>query len=128
MIFCIRRNLTASGPRPNPQGSYYYGSIPLNRTIVLENYPAIINGKQRYIVNSASFIPGDTPFKLADYFQIPGLFTIGSISDYPTKASGFLQTSVMGTIYQVFVEIVFKNPENVIQSWHMDGHNFFVVG
>lgn len=88
MIFCIRRNLTASGPRPNPQGSYYYGSVPLNRTIVLENYPAIINGKQRYIVNSASFIPGDTPFKLADYFQIPGLFTIGSILIIPLKLLG----------------------------------------
>lgn len=128
MIFCIRWNLTASGPRPNPQGSYHYGLIPLNRTIVLENNPSVINGKQRYIVNSASFIPGDTPLKLADYFQIPGVFTIGSISDYPTNASGFLQTSVMGTIYRVFVEIVFQNPENVIQSWHMDGYNFFVVG
>ncbi|PWA98943.1 hypothetical protein CTI12_AA014230 [Artemisia annua] len=28
-------NLTASGPRPNPQGSYHYGMIKPGRTIML---------------------------------------------------------------------------------------------
>ncbi|PPS11581.1 hypothetical protein GOBAR_AA09057 [Gossypium barbadense] len=33
----IRTNLTASGPRPNPQGSYHYGLINTTRTIRLAN-------------------------------------------------------------------------------------------
>ncbi|PKI41959.1 hypothetical protein CRG98_037642 [Punica granatum] len=49
----FRRNLTASGPRPNPQGSYHYGMINVTRTIRLANSAPIINGKQRYAVNSA---------------------------------------------------------------------------
>ncbi|GAB4859440.1 hypothetical protein Ancab_010906 [Ancistrocladus abbreviatus] len=80
----IRQNLTASGPRPNPQGSYHYGLINTTRTIRLMNSAPIINGKQRYAVNSVSFIPADTPLKLADYFKISGVFSLGSIPDNPT--------------------------------------------
>ncbi|XVF40705.1 hypothetical protein PTKIN_Ptkin01aG0136500 [Pterospermum kingtungense] len=43
----IRWNLTASGPRPNPQGSYHYGMITPSRTIMLANSAPYINGKQR---------------------------------------------------------------------------------
>ncbi|KAG5596834.1 hypothetical protein H5410_038066 [Solanum commersonii] len=66
------RNLSASGPRPNPQGSYHYGLINTTRTIRLANSAPIINGKQRYAINSVSFVPADTPLKLADHFNIPG--------------------------------------------------------
>nr|GFB56719.1 L-ascorbate oxidase homolog [Tanacetum cinerariifolium] len=45
------QNLTASGPRPNPQGSYHYGMVNFTRTIRLANSAPIINGKQRYAVN-----------------------------------------------------------------------------
>uniref|UniRef100_M1CTS4 Multicopper oxidase n=2 Tax=Solanum tuberosum TaxID=4113 RepID=M1CTS4_SOLTU len=41
----LRRNLSASGPRPNPQGSYHYGLINTTRTIRLANSAPIINGK-----------------------------------------------------------------------------------
>ncbi|VFQ62168.1 unnamed protein product [Cuscuta campestris] len=124
----VRRNLTASGPRPNPQGSYHYGLINTTRTIRLSNSAPIINGKQRYAVNSVSFIPSDTPLKLADYFKIQGVFTLGSINDMPTGSGGYLQTSVMAADFRAFVELVFENPEDTVQSWHTDGHHFFVVG
>ncbi|KAH9623905.1 hypothetical protein KSS87_017539 [Heliosperma pusillum] len=124
----IRQNLTASGPRPNPQGSYHYGMVNTTRTIRLANTAPVIGGKQRYAVNSVSFIPADTPLKLADYFKIRGVFTIGSIPDNPTGADASLQTSVMGADYRAFVEIVFENAEDTVQSWHIDGHIFFVVG
>lgn len=68
----IRTNLTASGPRPNPQGAYHYGMINTSRTIRLANSPGQVNGKQRYAVNSVSFVPADTPLKVADYFKIGG--------------------------------------------------------
>lgn len=124
----LRRNLTASGPRPNPQGSYHYGLINTTRTVRLANSAPIINGKQRYAVNSVSFIPADTPLKLADHFNIPGVFSLSSIPQNPTGGGAHLQTSVMAAEYRGYGEIVFENSEDTLQSWHIDGHHFFVVG
>jgi Multicopper oxidase len=120
--------LTASGPRPNPQGSYHYGLVNTTRTIRLANSQATINGKLRYAVNSISFIPADTPLKLADFYNIPGVFTLGSMPDNPTNGDAYLQTSVMAANMREYVEIVFENSENAVQSWHIDGYSFFVVG
>ncbi|MBA0865529.1 hypothetical protein Goshw_012967 [Gossypium schwendimanii] len=124
----IRTNLTASGPRPNPQGSYHYGLINTTRTIRLANSAGQVNGKQRYAVNSVSFVPADTPLKLADFFKIDGVYRIGSISDNPTGGGIYLDTSVMNSDYRSFIEIVFQNDEDIVQSWHLDGYSFFVVG
>lgn len=124
----IRTNLTASGPRPNPQGSYHYGMINLTRTIRLANSAGPVNGKQRYAVNSVSFVAPDTPLKIADFYKIPGVYKLGSISDKPTGGRIYLDTSVMAADYRVFVEVVFENKENIVQSWHIDGYSFWVVG
>ncbi|XP_072950958.1 L-ascorbate oxidase homolog [Typha angustifolia] len=124
----IRWNLTASGPRPNPQGSYHYGLVRTTRTIRLANSAPIINGKQRYAVNSVSFVPADTPLKVADFYKIPGVFSLGSIADNPTFGPGYLQTSVMAANFRDYVEIVFENSEDSVQSWHIDGYSFWVVG
>ncbi|KAK8642203.1 hypothetical protein V6N13_011559 [Hibiscus sabdariffa] len=125
----IRRNLTASGPRPNPQGSYHYGMITPSRTIMLSNSAPCINGKQRYAVNGVSYVPADTPLKLADYFKIPGVFNLGSIPTWPPSGNNaYFQTSVMAANFREYVEIVFQNWEDTVQSWHIDGYSFFVVG
>ncbi|BAT77640.1 L-ascorbate oxidase-like protein [Vigna angularis] len=124
----IRTNLTASGPRPNPQGSYHYGMINTSRTIVLASSAGQVNGKQRYALNSVSYVAPDTPLKLADYFKISGVFRPGSISDRPTGGGIYLDTSVLQTDFRAFVEIVFQNNENIVQSYHLDGYSFFVVG
>ncbi|OAY84542.1 L-ascorbate oxidase [Ananas comosus] len=124
-----RTNLTASGPRPNPQGSYHYGSINVTRTIRIANSKSTVNGKERYAVNGVSFVDTDTPLKLADYFNISGVFRVGSIPDAPPAPSPVrLDTAVMHGDYHAFVEIVFENTEYVVQSWHLDGYNSFVVG
>lgn len=102
--------------------------INTTRTIRLANSAPIIGDKQRYAVNGISFIPADTPLKLADYFKIDGVFTVGSILDNPTSGGGYLQTSVMEADFRGFVEVVFLNSEDIVQSWHIDGHHFFVVG
>ncbi|XP_057966383.1 L-ascorbate oxidase homolog [Malania oleifera] len=124
----FRTNLTASGPRPNPQGSYHYGLINLTRTIILESSAGLVDGKQRYALNSVSFVPADTPLKLADYFNISGVFEVGSIPDTPTGKPIQLDTSVMGADYRAFIEIVFQNNEKIMQSFHLNGYYFFVVG
>ncbi|BBG99988.1 SKU5 similar 5 [Prunus dulcis] len=97
----LQRNLTASGPRPNPQGSYHYGLINTTRTIRLTSSAPIIDGKQRYAVNSVSFIQPDTPLKLADYFKISGVFSIGSIQDNPLEADGWW---TVGTCKQIKIQ------------------------
>ena len=121
-------NLTASGPRPNPQGAYHYGMIKLQRTIVLANSAAYINRRQRYAINSVSYVQADTPLKLADYFNIPGVYSPNSMPSYPTWRPAYLQTSVLQTDYRTFIEIVFQNQENSVQSYHINGYSFFVVG
>ena len=123
-----RTNLTASGPRPNPQGSYHYGLIKVSRTIRLESSAAIVNGKQRYAINSVSYRLADTPLKLADYFNIGGVFRVGSMPDNPTGRPVYLDTSVIGADYRAFIEIVFQNTENIVQSFHLNGYYFRVVG
>uniref|UniRef100_A0A7N0UCW3 Uncharacterized protein n=1 Tax=Kalanchoe fedtschenkoi TaxID=63787 RepID=A0A7N0UCW3_KALFE len=124
----IRWNLTASGPRPNPQGSYHYGLIKPSKTIILANSAPYINGKQRYAINSVSYLQPDTPLKLADYFNIPGVFSLDSMPSKPSNGAAYLQTAVMAADFRSFVEIVFQNWEDTVQSWHIDGYAFFVVG
>ncbi|KAI3930563.1 hypothetical protein MKX01_037009 [Papaver californicum] len=122
----FRRNLTANAARPNPQGSYHYGQITTSRRIILSNSAPVINGKQRYAVNGLSYINAETPLKLADYFNITGVFTTDAIereSNSPTLATSVLK----GSLHE-FVEIVFQNSEKEIQSWHIDGQDFWVVG
>ncbi|KAK7251091.1 hypothetical protein RIF29_33994 [Crotalaria pallida] len=126
----IRLNLTANAARPNPQGSFHYGTIPIVRKLRLENSKAIINGKLRYAVNGISHINPNTALKLADWFNIPGVFDFSTIRDFPPPAGtpAKLGTSVFAITLHDFVEIVFQNNENSVQSWHMDGSSFYVVG
>lgn len=124
----FRWNLTASGPRPNPQGSYHYGLIKPSKTIILANSAPSINGKQRYAVNGVSYKQADTPLKLADYFNIGGVFSLNSMPSRPSYGNAYLQTAVMAADFRSFVEIVFQNWEDTVQSWHIDGYSFFVVG
>lgn len=98
------------------------------RTIMLANSAPYINGKQRFAVNSVSYVQPDTPLKLADYFNIGGVYWVGSMPTNPTGGNGYLQTAVMGANFHEFVEIVFQNWEDTVQSWHIDGYSFFVVG
>ncbi|XP_068655982.1 L-ascorbate oxidase homolog [Aristolochia californica] len=124
----IRWNLTANAARPNPQGSFHYGQIKIIRTLVLANSAGMINRKQRYAVNRVSHVNPDTPLKLADYFNIPGVFNLNTIKGSPSIGSPFLGTSVIPATLHDFIEIVFQNNEGVLQSWHLDGNDFWVVG
>ncbi|MED6218548.1 hypothetical protein PIB30_027622 [Stylosanthes scabra] len=126
----VRLNLTANAARPNPQGSFHYGTIPVVRTLVLANSEEHINGKLRYAVNKISHINPLTALKLADWFNIPKVFSLNSIPDVPPPAGtpAKLGTSVVGLTLHDFVEIIFQNNEDTIQSWHMDGSSFYVVG
>ena len=128
-FLCWKRwNLTANAARPNPQGSYHYGTIPIQRTLILANSETKINGSLRYAVNSVSYVNPATPLKLADYYNISGVFKSNSIKDFPLSVPAVFGTSVIGTTLHDFIEIVFQNNETTIQSWHLDGYSFWTVG
>ncbi|XP_057961550.1 L-ascorbate oxidase homolog [Malania oleifera] len=124
----FRLNMTANAARPNPQGSFHYGTIPVVRTLILNNSVANINGKLRYAVNRVSYINPTTPLKLADYFNIPDVFNLNTIQDTPTPGPSVLGASVVNTTFHDFIEIIFQNNESSIQSWHLDGYSFWTVG
>lgn len=128
-MYICRWNLTANAARPNPQGSFHYGKITPTKTIVLANSAPLINGKLRYAVNEVSYVNPDTPLKLADFFNIPGIFSVDSIQSLPSNnGPATIATSVMPSSLHDFIEVIFQNDENTMQSWHLDGYDFWVVG
>ncbi|XP_039139309.1 L-ascorbate oxidase homolog [Dioscorea cayenensis subsp. rotundata] len=126
----FRWNLTANAARPNPQGSYHYGNITRTRQLVFASSAPIVNSKQRYAVNGVTYVVPDTPPKLADNFNIAGVFSVDNIpSNIPSgQAPVVFATSVLRFNLHDFIEIVFQNTENTMQSWHLDGYDFWVVG
>ena len=128
----FRWNLTASAARPNPQGSYHYGSINITRTIKLVNSATQVDGKLRYAINGVSHVDPETPLKLAEYFGIADkVFKYDTISDegLPKDATTVttVAPNVVNATFRNFIEIIFENHEKSIQSWNLDGHSFFAV-
>ncbi|KAJ0234357.1 hypothetical protein HA466_0273940 [Hirschfeldia incana] len=124
----FRWNLTANAARPNPQGSFHYGKIKPTKSFVFSNSAPLINGKQRYAVNGVSYVNSETPVKLADHFNIAGVFSTNAIQSFPSNSRVTVATSVVQASLHDFLEIVFQNNEKSLQSWHLDGYDFWVVG
>jgi iron transport multicopper oxidase len=75
-----------------------------------------------------SFVSQGTPLKMADYFELETLKT-GIFPDTPIgNGISTLDTSVINANYREFYHLVFENPTPSLQTWHLDGYNFFVVG
>ena len=103
--------------------------INVTRTLLLYGSAPLIDGKQRYAVNGISYLAPDTPLKLADYFNLRGVFGLGSLPDSPAGPSfASLGAAVVAADFHAFFEIVFQNNEGIVNSWHVDGYSFFVVG
>jgi iron transport multicopper oxidase len=123
----VRMNLTCGAARPNPQGSFRYGRINMSRTLLLRNDEAEIGGRRRCTVNGVSFAGAATPLKLADHFDLAGVFAV--VSGRPERRrQPSLGTAVIDARYRDFVQIVFENRVPSLQTWHLDGYNFFVAG
>nr|POF00565.1 monocopper oxidase-like protein sku5 [Quercus suber] len=71
----------------------------------------------------------DTPLKLADYFRLSDVFDSNIMFDTPNdNVLPVLGTPVVDAMYHDYVHVVYQNPLQQIQTWHLDGYNFFVVG
>ncbi|KAK6947611.1 Multicopper oxidase, N-terminal [Dillenia turbinata] len=121
-------NVTASGARPNPQGSFRYGSINVTQVYVLKNKPPeTIDGKRRTTLNGISFVNPNTPIKLADAYHVKGVYKL----DFPTEpltGDPKMETSVINGTYRGFMEIILQNNDTKVQTFHLNGYAFFVVG
>lgn len=123
-----RQNGSASGARPNPQGSFHYGSINITDTYVLRSLPPLtINGTSRATLNGISFVNPKTPIRLADKHNVKGAYKL----DFPNKPLDRPprnDISVINATYKGFIEVIFQNNDTVVQSFHLDGYSFFVAG
>ncbi|KAL0403066.1 UNVERIFIED_CONTAM: Monocopper oxidase-like protein SKU5 [Sesamum radiatum] len=124
----IRQNVTASGARPNPQGSFHYGQINVTDVYILKSLPPVmIDGKLRATYNGISFVNPDTPIRLADVYKVKGDYKL----DFPNKPlnrARIVDRSIINATYKGFIEIILQNNDTVVQTFHLDGYSFFVVG
>ncbi|XP_049415652.1 monocopper oxidase-like protein SKU5 [Solanum stenotomum] len=124
----IRWNVTASGARPNPQGSFRYGSINVTEIYVVQNTPPqMVDGKRRTTLNGISFVNPKTPIRLADQYKLKGVYKL----DFPTApltGPPKMETSIINGTYRGFMEVIFQNNDTKMHTYHMSGYAFFVVG
>jgi len=121
-------NTSAGAARPNPQGSFHYGSINITQTFVLKNeQPLSINGKRRRTINRVSYSPPETPLRLADLHNLTGVYAT-NFPAMPSNAPARIASSALNASYKGFLEIVFQNNDTDVQTYHLDGYSFFVVG
>ncbi|PUZ41066.1 hypothetical protein GQ55_9G473400 [Panicum hallii var. hallii] len=124
----IRWNVTASGARPNPQGSFHYGDITVTDVYLLQSRPPeLIDGKLRSTLNEISYIAPSTPLVLAQLFNVPGVYKL-DFPNHPMNRLPKVDTSIINGTYKGFMEIIFQNNATTVQSYHLDGYAFFVVG
>ncbi|XP_028765398.1 monocopper oxidase-like protein SKU5 [Neltuma alba] len=124
----IRWNVSAGAARPNPQGSFRYGDITVTDVyVILNRPPELVNGKWRTTLNGISYLPPSTPLTLAQQYKILGVYKL----DFPNKLMNRppkVDTSLINATYKAFIEIIFQNNDTTVQTYHLDGYAFFVVG
>ncbi|CAI9091196.1 OLC1v1026156C1 [Oldenlandia corymbosa var. corymbosa] len=125
----IRWNLTAGAARPNPQGTFNVTNVTLSQTCILHGFTASINGLPRYVVNNVSYSTPTTPLKLADQFlNGTGVYQLDEFPTNTINESAAFGVSVVSGQQKTWLEIVFKNDLNLMDSWHLDGSAFYIVG
>ncbi|KAJ8542280.1 hypothetical protein K7X08_017146 [Anisodus acutangulus] len=125
----ITWNLTTGAARPNPQGTFNVSNVTLAQTFILHGSQGEINGWPRYVVNNVSYLTPETPLKLADMFvNGSGVYQLDQFPTHSVNDAAAYGVSVVSGIHKGWLEIVFKNDHDVMDSWHLDGFGFHVVG
>ena len=86
-----------------------------------------INNTLRATFNGISFVNPETPIRLADNYTVKGAYKL----DFPKKpltGAPKLDISVINGTYKGFIEVILQNNDTIMQSFHMDGYSFFLVG
>lgn len=121
--------MTTGAARPNPQGTFNVTNVTISQTFILHGSEADLGDHHRYTINNVSYMTPSTPPKLADYFANGS--NVYQLDAFPTNSvnqEAALGTSVVTGNHKGWIEIVFKNDLDVMDSWHLDGFGFYVVG
>ncbi|KAL2488359.1 SKU5 similar 3 [Forsythia ovata] len=114
----------ASGPLPDPPNEYET-SFSMNQARSIRLH---VNIFEISLFCSLNFVIYDVHFTLQYVqFNIPGVFKL----DFPNRLMNRhakFDTSVINGTFKGFMEIIFQNNDTTVQSYHLDGYAFFVVG
>ncbi|KAM2483628.1 hypothetical protein ACFX1W_041242 [Malus domestica] len=125
----IRWNLTAGAARPNPQGTFNVSNVTLSQTFILQSSVADLGDEPRYVVNNVSYRTPETPLKLADFYvNGTGVYQLDAFPTHYVNDDAAYGVSVVTGIHKGWIEIVFMNTLDAMDSWHLDGFGFYVVG
>ncbi|KAL5709767.1 hypothetical protein ACHQM5_020414 [Ranunculus cassubicifolius] len=125
----ITWNMTAGAARPNPQGTFNVTNITVAQTFVLQASIQQIEGRRRYTVNNVSYLTPNTPLKLADYFvNGTGVYQLDAFPTASVNDAAAYGTSVVSGTHKGWIEIIFKNNLDSMDSWHLNGFGFYVIG
>ncbi|KAM6584351.1 hypothetical protein CsatB_011353 [Cannabis sativa] len=125
----IRWNMTTGAARPNRQGSFNVTHVTISQTFTFTASKAEIGGVPRYTVNNVAYLTPKTPLKLADHFSnTSGVFELDKFPTNSTNPVPVEGTFVATGNHRDWVELVFENWSDEMDSWHLDGFSFYVVG
>lgn len=100
----------------------------MTEVFVIHNRPAeLIDGKWRTTLSGISYLASTTPLMLAQQFDIPGVYKL-DFPNTPMNRPAKVDASIINGTYKGFIEIILQNNDTSVQSYHMDGYAFFVVG
>ena len=103
--------------------------MTLSQTFILSASTAEINGVPKFTVNNVSYLTPDTPLKLADHLvNGSGVYELDEFSTNSTNVKPERGVFVATGIHKGWIELVFYNDLEAIDSWHLDGFGFYVVG
>lgn len=95
---------------------------------MLVSKPAeLINGEWHTTLNGLSYFAPSTPLKLAQQYNVSGVYKL-DFPSRPMNRPSRLDTSLINATYKGFVEIILQNSGTTLQTYHLDGYAFFVVG
>lgn len=104
-------------------------NVTLSQTFILQGSLAKISRSARYTVNNVSYTVPNTALKLADYFNNgTGTYQLDAYSANSSNPVAVDGTFVISGTHNGWLEIVFKNKLKAVDTWHLDGFGFYVVG
>lgn len=103
--------------------------MTVSQTFILQASKAEIGGKPRYAVNNVSYYNVNTPLKIADHFvNGSGVYVLDWFPTRSVNAEAAFGVSIVTGIHKSWLEIVFQNNLHTMDSWHLDGFGFHLVG
>ncbi|KAG8476601.1 hypothetical protein CXB51_033453 [Gossypium anomalum] len=108
-------------------GMYLPAVLALTHRDHLDMPSVTIDRKRRTTLSGISFVNPATPIRLADQFKVKGVCKL----DFPSRpltGPPKMETSVINGTFWGFMEVILQNNDTKVQTYHLSGYAFFVVG